>query len=53
MKKLLLLFAVLVGFGSLSMAQTDPAKGMYFKFQGRVKAGMGQTFKAKAHQNSK
>ena len=46
MKKTLLLFALFMGIVSLTIAQTDPGKGMYFKFQGRVKAGMGQTFKA-------
>lgn len=48
MKKLILLLIVLVSFSSISLvqSQTSPKKGMYFKFQGRVKAGLGQTFKA-------
>ncbi|MEI6851229.1 MAG: OmpA family protein [Bacteroidota bacterium] len=48
MKKLVLLLAIFIGFSSVNLvqSQTTPAKGMYFKFQGRVKAGLGQTFKA-------
>jgi len=39
--------AIIIVLSSVSFAQSksDSAKGMYFKFQGRVKAGMGQTCK--------
>jgi len=48
MKKIILLMAIVIGLFSVSFAQnkSDSVKGMYFKFQGRVKAGMGQTCKA-------
>ncbi len=40
--------AILIGLSSALFAQSKPdsEKGMYFKFQGRLKAGLGQNFKA-------
>ena len=48
MKRLLFLLAMVIGLGFVSIAQngTGTPGSMYFKFQGRLKAGMGQTFKA-------
>ncbi|HOY32578.1 MAG TPA: OmpA family protein [Bacteroidales bacterium] len=48
MKKLkwLLALVLLLSFVFPAQSQTGQDKGIYFKFQSRLKAGMGQTFKA-------
>jgi outer membrane protein OmpA-like peptidoglycan-associated protein len=48
MKKISLLLALffIIGMATFAQNQSTPAKSMYFKFQGRLKAGMGQTYKA-------
>ncbi len=45
-KRFILIFAFALVFIASAIGQTDQNNGIYFKFQARLKAGIGQTFKA-------